>query len=101
MRKSPLNVVLTEDERRELLHVVRSPTAPHGVARRAQIVLFFAAGTRLSEIARNLSVQRCVVREWIKRFIKLRVPGLDDQPRPGARPGFSPRRRAAHREDRV
>ena len=44
MRKSPLKIVLADDQRRKLVHVVQSPTAPNGEARRARMVLLFVDG---------------------------------------------------------
>ncbi|MBC7294453.1 MAG: helix-turn-helix domain-containing protein [Thermoleophilia bacterium] len=33
-------------------------------------------------------MQRCVVRQWVKRFLASGIAGLYDQPRPGRKPLF-------------
>lgn len=100
-RRSPLLLVLSAPERRELLHLVRSTTAPAALVRRAQVILRFADGVPLAQLARQLEMQRHDARKWIKRFLKRRVPGLHDLPRPGRPPVFPPGGGARGRQDRV
>ena len=100
-RRSSLKIVLSEHDRGELEHWVRSTSVRAGVARRARIVLELAAGTRLIEIARQTGVTEQVVRYWGRRFLKRGLEGLHDLPRTGRPPVFSPRGRAARGEDRL
>ena len=86
-------ILLTPEERDELLQVSRSTKEKAGRARRARIVLLAAGGTRLREISRQVGVDRKVVRKWLDRFRKRRLKGLDDLPRPGRKPVFSPQSR--------
>lgn len=95
MRKSPLQIVVSEEERRDLFHVERSSTSPNGLAQRARMVLLFAAEVPIAEIARRTGTQRQVVRQWLTRFSERRVKGLSDLPRPGRKPVFSPLSRVA------
>ncbi|MFM7296754.1 MAG: helix-turn-helix domain-containing protein [Planctomycetota bacterium] len=100
-RQSPFVRVLSASERRELLPLVRSTTAPAARVRRAQVILRFADGVPVAQIARALEMQRHDARKWIKRFIKLRAEGLEDLPRSGRPPVFPPAGRARDRQDRV
>lgn len=88
--RSPLVVVLSEGERRELQSRARGQTIEARHARRARVVLLAAEGKSVSEIARLVDVTRKVVREWLNRFIKKRVQGMGDRPGRGRKPTFSP-----------
>lgn len=101
MRRSPLSVVLSDDERYELAHIVRSSTSLNGHAQRARAILAFADGETIRRIALRLGMERRIVRKWIRRFVAERMDGLDDLPRSGRRPVFSPRSRAPRGEDRL
>src|SRR5262245_33333856 len=90
MRKSPIQFTLTASERRELEHRIRCTTAPNGLATRARIVLLFDEGRSLSDISRALLLERRIVRLWLRRFLERRLDGLNDLPRPGRPPVFSP-----------
>lgn len=100
-RKSSLKILLSEESRQELEHLVRSTSVRAGVARRARIVLELAAGARLVEIAERTGVTEQVVRYWGRRYLKHRLEGLYDLPRTGRPPVFSPRGRDPCREDRL
>ena len=101
MRRSPISIVLTNESRGELERLVRSTKTRHGLARRAQIVLHFVDGEPIARIARRLDLQRHTVRHWLRAFEKRGCVGLDDAPRSGRPPVFSPRGRDPRRQDRV
>ena len=90
-RKSPYILFLAPVERAELERWQRSTTIPAGLAKRATIILLRVEGLALSAIARRLEVGRRIVRKWVQRFLKRRIPGLSDKPGRGRRPVFSPR----------
>src|SRR5260370_32709693 len=78
-------LMLTTEERQgrqALAHRARS--APF-LARRARIVLLCAEGRDNKIVARTLHVTRAPVGKWRGRFVRDRLEGLYDEPRPGAR----------------
>jgi DNA-directed RNA polymerase specialized sigma24 family protein len=98
-RKSSLTIVLAPDDRDEIERWQRATTGLAGLARRGRIVLLLERGETLKEAARlcGMSVQH--VRKWAERFRARGLAGLHDKPRPGRKPVFSPRGRAAPGQD--
>jgi transposase len=80
-RLEPL--VLTGDERRTLENWVRRRRTAQGLALRARIVLACAQGSSNVAVAARLGVSRTTVRKWRTRFLRDRLDGLPDEPRPG------------------
>lgn len=89
-RKSPYVLSLTADQRRELEARSRRYTLPYREVVRAKIVLMAAAGLDNDEIAARLDTRREIVSKWRKRFFEQGLPGLDERPRGGRPPVFSP-----------
>ncbi len=75
---------LTKAERETLERWVRRRKTAQQLALRARIVLRSAQGHANREIARQLGVHEATVCKWRGRFVKKRVEGLSDDPRPGA-----------------
>jgi transposase len=79
--KAPL--VLTADERQQLDSLAhRARTAPQ-LARRARIVLACADGRDNTTVATRLRLSPTTVCKWRARFVRDRLDGLYDEPRPG------------------
>ena len=76
-------IELTETERRELEGLARSRTAPHGLVRRARIVLGSADRRSNTDLARELGLSIPAVGHWRKRFLELGLVGLYGEHRPG------------------
>ena len=89
-RKSPYNVTLSAEQRVELEARARRYTLPYRDVVRAKIVLMAAAGLDNDEIAARLDTRREIVSKWRKRFFEQGLPGLEERPRGGRPPAFSP-----------
>jgi len=77
-------LIVTEDERQRLESLAhRSRSAAH-VARRARIILACGKGLDSNVVARRLHVTPATVGKWRGRFVRDRLDGLYDDPRPGA-----------------
>lgn len=77
-------IVLTADERSTLEGWARRRTTAQAVALRARIVLLAAEGESNTRIARRERVTKATVGKWRERFLRKRLEGLLDEPRPGA-----------------
>lgn len=80
----------TRDERSALGHLAHSRTAPARAVERARIISRAHTGATAGEIAAACGVAPETVRRWIKRFNRDGVVGLEDRPRPGRKPTYSP-----------
>jgi hypothetical protein len=91
MKPSPIKIILTENEQRELERRARSLTAAHRQVVRAKVILGLAAGKPLMRLESELQLTRKIVRKWGTRFERHRLVGLEDRPRSGRPSRFSPR----------
>lgn len=81
----PKRGFLLSDEQREALERwTRRPTTAQALAQRARIVLACARGGSDTAIAHELDLNRMTIGKWRRRFLKLGIDGLLDEPRPGA-----------------
>jgi transposase len=76
-------LVLSETERRVLQGWANRRKTAQGLAKRARIVLECAEGQSNAAVARKLRVSRTTVNRWRARFVRGRLDGLGDEPRPG------------------
>jgi transposase len=74
----PAELMLSQEEQKELEALVRRHSTPQQVAKRARIVLLAAEGKRNAEIARDLSVSVDMARTWRGRWIALQPIALSD-----------------------
>lgn len=79
---------LTPEEREALLHWSRAAKVQRRYADRARIVLEAATGMENKAIAAKLRTSQVTVSKWRSRFVAQRLEGLDDKPRPGAKPKY-------------
>lgn len=78
-------LVLSDEERSQLLSFARSRSLPAALSNRARIVLSSAEGEANLSIAQRLKLTKATVGEWRARFVERRVAGLYDDVRPGKR----------------
>ena len=76
-------VVLSADERSQLVSWSRRTTSANGLAVRSRIVLAAADGLSNTAIAQELGIAVASARKWRSRFVTERLDGLLDEPRPG------------------
>lgn len=81
---------LTDGEVAALERLAHARTEPARRVERARIAWLSAAGKRVPAIASELGVCSATVRFWLKRFNARGIAGLDDDPRPGPRPTYTP-----------
>ena len=67
-----------------LQSITRSLALPHGLVRRAKIIIMAAEGTNNKTIAEKIKLSRFMVGMWRKRFLEQGLMGLYDEARPGA-----------------
>jgi putative transposase len=82
-RPQQRRLVLSGGEREELERLTRSPSAPHGLVRRVQIILASADGEASTAIARRLDVSNPTICHWRKKWFEQGLVGLYGQSRPG------------------
>ena len=80
--KQPLS--LTEEEHNRLQSLAHRARSQPLLARRARVVLACGEGLDNKTVARKLRVSLGMVGKWRSRFLKARLEGLYDEPRPGA-----------------
>lgn len=89
----PLEITMTEAERREIDRLIHGHSTPQQIALRARIIRGACAGENNAEIARDCEVSLSTVRGWRQRWSVLRaIPPeelsvterLEDLPRSGA-----------------
>jgi len=79
-RKAEL--VLTGEERASLERYAKGRTVSQGLALRARIVLRCAEGLSNNEVAEELRIWPQTVCRWRQRFVRERIDGLAETPRP-------------------
>jgi hypothetical protein len=88
--QSPFRIEPTESEGAILRKRAAAHTAAHWEVVRARIVLLASEGTSNKEIAKRLYTTPQTACKWRKRFYEEGLSGLEDRPRSGRPPAFSP-----------
>jgi transposase len=76
--------ILTEEEQDRLQSLTHRARSQPLLARRARLVLACAEGLDNKTVARKVRASLGMVGKWRSRFLKARLEGLYDEPRPGA-----------------
>ena len=81
---NPAPVALSAEERQVLEGWARRRKTSQALALRSRIVLASAEGATNTQVAADLGISRTTVVKWRSRFLRDRLEGLADEPRPGA-----------------
>jgi hypothetical protein len=92
-RQSPCQIELSAEARKTLEAIAGKYSSPYRDVVRAKVVLYAAQGLSNETIAARIDLPRQIVSKWRKRFYEEGLPGLQERPRHGRPPVFSPRRR--------
>lgn len=77
-------VTLSEEEQETLARWARRPKTAQALAFRARVILACADGGSNTAVAQQLGATRPTIGKWRVRFLRDRLEGLLDEPRPGA-----------------
>lgn len=77
------SLALTAQERADLEAIVASRSLPHGLVRRARMILLTESGVSIRETARRVKVTAPAVSNWRRRYREQRLAGLHDQLKSG------------------
>ncbi|MGH9741738.1 MAG: IS630 family transposase, partial [Candidatus Acidiferrum sp.] len=88
-------LLLRPEESEQLRSVAASRTLPHGLVRRARIILLSASGMSNQAIAARLHLNPVTVSYWRRRFLQQGLQGLHGELRPGRPRSISDERVAA------
>ena len=86
---------LTEEERPEVAKLAHSRTAPARRVERARIIWYASQGQSAPAVAEQLRLDAYTARGWSRRFNAEGLAGLEDRPRAGRPPTYSPEQVAA------
>lgn len=84
------SLMVSDQERDELRRLVRRPGTPQGLATRCKVVLLDEQGMTYAAIGAKLDMREQTVLKWRSRFLKHRLAGLKDKPRPGVKKKITP-----------
>jgi transposase len=77
------SIALTQEEQAHLESVERRDTSAKRDAFRAGVILRAAAGASNEQIAAAMQTRPATASKWRGRFLRERLHGLQDAPRPG------------------
>lgn len=89
-RHATLIIQMSQQARATLQGWLQRQKTPFGRAKRAQAMLLLEQGHSYAHTAAWVGLTERNLRKWARRFSRGGVAGLDEKPRPGRAPVFSP-----------
>jgi len=83
MARPKLALTLSAEQRAELNRLIKAPSTPQKIVRRARIIRLAAEGHDNQKIAGELETSHVTVGLWRQRFVDLGLAGLEEAPRSG------------------
>ena len=84
MGRKATQITSNEEDKKALEDLAASRTKPRQAVERARMVFGCVAGEEVKEVARRFRTRPNTVIKWRDRFARQGLPGLEDEPRPGA-----------------
>src|SRR3954469_23482427 len=91
MFTATMDLLLSADDRRVLLSMVRSTTLAAGLVRRARVILAVADGDSYATICAVHGVTDKYIAQWKRRVVDEGLVALSDRPRSGRPDRLDPR----------
>jgi transposase len=82
-------IILTDQEKQELLVWSRAQKLDYRYVLRSKIILMSAEGEKYKKIMSELKITRPVISKWKNRFVAMRIDGLKDAYRSGKPPTYT------------
>src|SRR5674476_463799 len=82
-------LILSDEEREQLLRWSRRATSAQALALRSRIILGCGEGLDNKSVAARVGCSTNTVSKWRARFVQSRLDGLVDEPRPGRPPSIN------------
>lgn len=89
-RHAAVMIQMSQQTRATLQGWLQRQKTPLGRAKRAQAMLLLEQGRSYTHTAKWVGLTERNLRKWARRFYGRGLAGLDDSPRPGRAPVFSP-----------
>jgi transposase len=88
MSRNAAQITCSSEDRERLEQLAASRTESKQTVERARIILGCLEGQRVATVARECATRPNTVIKWRQRFVKKGLAGLEDAPRPGAKPVY-------------
>jgi len=88
MSRKAAPITCSPEDRERLEQLAASRTKSKQTVERARIILGCLDGQRVATVARECATRPNTVIKWRQRFVKNGLAGLEDAPRPGAKPVY-------------
>lgn len=100
-RTTAIHITLDAPTQAAMEQILRAQKTTQAYAKRVRAILLLAEGKKLTAIEQQVGMAERHIRKWAKRFVHEGLADLQDRPRPGRPPVFSPLRGGADGQNRL